>query len=523
MITGGQRDPTSLIRDPFKFMAMCWPDIKLYDKQAEIIESVIENDDTIVPAGNALGKDFIAAFIALWFFLSRRPARVITHSVDQPQLKNVLWGEMRRFIANSRHPLPLRVSEGIDTGIRRNTMCSSYLIGRVTRKGEGLLGHHEAKGPDGEPRTLFIADESSGIDNEAWEAADTWAHRRLAIGNPYPCENFFKKSAKEGDRVSVDGTRYYQKIIQIKAEHSPNVRLAEKEIKAGKQPSNKELIPGVKSYDMYSKHRITWDPTRQSIGLDAEFPEGADIKLFPPDRLDRAERLWKALKKPNILRRGKITMGVDSAEGNDFTCWVVVSWYGLIKIVSMPTHDTSDIPGRTIALMNEYGVQPENVNFDRGGGGKQHADRLRADGYKVNTVGFGESASDPRLLRRLRTIKEREEEQEGRYIYKNRRAEMYGLAAQLLDPEENEEGFCMVPVEEGPEYAALRTQLNVMPKKYDSEGRMYLPPKDKRGENSQEESIREMLGRSPDEADAFVLAVFGQFRKSSKTPLRAMI
>jgi hypothetical protein len=82
-------------------------------------------------------------------------------------------------------------------------MCGvSYCIGRVAAKGEGMLGHHIAETGDGIPRTLFIADESSGVDDVSYERADTWARRKLAIGNAYPCTSFFYKGIKGGDLVA---------------------------------------------------------------------------------------------------------------------------------------------------------------------------------------------------------------------------------------------------------------------------------------------------------------------------------
>jgi hypothetical protein len=202
-----------ILLDPFAFLAFNWPDIKLYPRQAEIVESVRDNDETIVPAGNALGKDFIAAFICIWFFCSRSPCKVVTHSVDQPQLQGVLWGEMRRFVQTSKHKLNINMRQDMFAQFIRPDGTAdplSYLIGRVTRKGEGLLGHHvprtkRDRSADGRmlPRTLFVADEASGIDDEAWEKVDTWAHRKLAIGNPFPCSNFFYKSVKGGNVVAT--------------------------------------------------------------------------------------------------------------------------------------------------------------------------------------------------------------------------------------------------------------------------------------------------------------------------------
>jgi phage terminase large subunit len=156
----------------------------------------------------AQGKDFVAGFIALWFFLSRQPCRVVTTSADGPQLEAVLWGEIRRFIQTSVVPLegekggPLVVNHlhlrKLDPGTGK--VCGiSYVIGRVAAKGEGMLGHHVAETGDGVPRTLFIADEASGVDDQSYKASDTWARRKLVIGNPYPTSNFFKKGVKGGD------------------------------------------------------------------------------------------------------------------------------------------------------------------------------------------------------------------------------------------------------------------------------------------------------------------------------------
>jgi hypothetical protein len=65
-----------------------------------------------------------------------------------------------------------------------------------------MLGHHVADIGDGVPRTLFCSDESSGVEDVNWNRADTWAKRKLAIGNPYTPKggtNFFKRAVEGGD------------------------------------------------------------------------------------------------------------------------------------------------------------------------------------------------------------------------------------------------------------------------------------------------------------------------------------
>lgn len=196
------------VPDPVAFVKEVWPHVRLYSKQRELLYSVWENDDTICVAGNMLGKDFTAGLAVLSFFLTRHPCRVVTTSADHYQLKAVLWGEMRRFLREARVPITTDRGGPIlenDLHLRKvvgGKLCGlSYCMGRVSEKGEGLLGHHIADVGDGIPRTLFVADEASGVDDVSWDAADTWARRRLAIGNPYPCTSFFRRYVKEGDVV----------------------------------------------------------------------------------------------------------------------------------------------------------------------------------------------------------------------------------------------------------------------------------------------------------------------------------
>lgn len=194
--------------DPLQFSRLLWPDVTFYKEQKDIIYSVLYNDETFVVAGNMLGKDFVSAFIVLWFFITRHPCRVITTSADYSQLESVLWGEIRRFIQISKYPLehskggPLVVNHlHIRKQVAGKVCGLSYLIGRVAAKGEGMLGHHIADDRK-TPKTLFVCDEASGVDDITYERADTWAKRKLIIGNPYPCSNFFYKGVKGGDILS---------------------------------------------------------------------------------------------------------------------------------------------------------------------------------------------------------------------------------------------------------------------------------------------------------------------------------
>jgi hypothetical protein len=320
--------------------------------------------------------------------------------------------------------------------------------------------------------------------------------------------------------------RYYRKIIRITGHDSPNVRLALAEIGAGKKPSNRVIIPGVLPWEDYQKRLATWDNVRKCIGIDALFYEGAEVLMFPPLWLDRANRIADMLRGRH---RQAEAIGIDPAEGGDKTSMSAVDRLGLIERVSKKTPDTSVITGEAIAFMRKHNVPPDRVAFDRGGGGKEHADRLREQGYPVRTVAFGESLlMDPK--RGITRIEEKKENREERYAYVNRRSQMYGDLRLLLDPAhiiatgpkqiigsnvvnvqgkwEQSQGFG-IPAE----YTTLREELAPIPLRYDGEGRLKLPPKNKRSENSTELTLVELIGHSPDEADSLVLAIHAMLYK----------
>lgn len=95
-------------------------------------------------------------------------------------------------------------------------------------------------------------------------------------------------------------------------------------------------------------------------------------------------------------------------------------------------------------------------------------------------------------------------EYETGYVYTNRRVEMYGLLHLRMMPDGKYGGFAIPK-----QYYELRRQLSVFPKQYDAEGRLTLPPKRNTNKTSKTPSLEDLIGHSPDEADALVLAVFG--------------
>jgi hypothetical protein len=358
-----------------------------------------------------------------------------------------------------------------------------YVIGHVTNEVENFQGHHL---PNDKPRVLAIFDEASGVPDTFSDASDSWAHRKLVIGNPLSLNNFFYRYCRAGDVPDPAGrAALLRKVIHVSGMDSPNVKAGLRWKELGRTGPPPALIPGLLSYDEFVRREATWDPVKKTTRLYGRFYEGDQALLFPMHWLDAAmnKARWSELQQ---RRRTVEAIGVDVAfGGRDQTCWTLVDHASVIEQIVLDLENTTEITGRTVRLIEEHNLPASRVAMDAGGGGKQIADRLHELGYYVRAVGFGEAADDSQA-------------------YKNRRAELYGNLRRIFDPERESGGFQLPPLA-----SELRQELAVLPLQYDSEGRMFLPPKDRRpNQATHATSIRELLGRSPDRADSLALAAW---------------
>ncbi len=230
--------------------------------------------------------------------------------------------------------------------------------------------------------------------------------------------------------------------------------------------------------------------------------------MYPPDWLNHCHERADSMSG---RKRVAEAVGVDPAEGQDSTAMCAVDKHGILELISQKTPDTAAITGQVIAFARKHGLidSPNKWIFDRGGGGTQHADRLREQGYKgVRTVAFGETLTlDPK--RGLRMIEEKMDNKEDKYVFRNRRAQMYMELRFLMDPSlptqlAGGHGFGIPR-----QYTELRRQMAPIPITTDGEGRYYLIPKSKKSATDEGPTLTDLLGCSPDELDSLALAVFG--------------
>ena len=410
--------------------------------------------------------------------------------IDQPVLvvygTAILWTEIHQLIRSSSLPLPLAVSHLSIKKLRDMELMEvealDYLIGQVTNQTESFQGHHLR---NDKPRVLAIFDEASGIADEFFEAADSWAHRKLVIGNPLSNHNFFYRLCRQGDVDDpAGGPGLLRKVIHVDGLDSPNVQMGIKWKDAGKPGSPPIVISGLLTHDEYVRREHSYDIVQRTTRLHGHFYEGDQAMLFPAEWLDAAmnRHRWAELQRK---QRRVAAMGIDvAAGGRDYTCWTLVDQHGVIDQSVLDISNTMAIVGQTIALIREHNLSSYRVAMDAGGGGKQLADRLSEQGFPVLAVGFGESAN-------------------AKQTFRNRRSEMYGLLRERLKPDCSDGQFILPP-----HAGELRRELSIMPLTYDSEGRLLLPPKSRSSARPGELTIEKLLGRSPDRADSLVLAVW---------------
>lgn len=496
---------TDFSRDPLAFVELCWPHISLISKQAEILESFRDNRETFVPSGAELGKTFLAALAALWFFLTRQPSRVIIISPSRAHCQGAFWPELRQLIDTSVIPLPLTYDSEKALKWRDNVGREYHALDYIktvvmSDKPERFFGRHLK---DDMPRVACIIDEATALRDEYYTAQKTWSHRLLAISNPHSTINFFYAQCKRGDMADPAGEdNLLQRVIHIKATDSPNVQAWESCPQGSVAP---RIVPGILSGPEYARRQATLSDHDRTVYLDGEFDDTAGSMMFPSAWCYAAMRRAEELMRLGPRREAK-GLGIDTGQGRDLTVWTVIDELGIIEQTSQRTEEATTIADITVDKVMEYGLEARRVCIDFGGGGNEVASFLRRHpphglGLDIRRVAFGEG---PSRRDKTKSRRGRDDNRVRRNLYRNRRVEMYDHLRRRLQPGADQP-FALLP--DGADGArALFQELTILPLKYDGEGKLYLISKDK--DRPTEPCIRSMLGRSPDRADSLVLAIW---------------
>jgi hypothetical protein len=186
-----------------------------------LLESVRDNVVTVAKSANAVGKTHCAARIAAWFYCVYPDAQVYTAAAPpESNLRNLLWGEIGSVVG--RHPELFAQDRVLDLHIARGPR--SFITG-VAIPATGTAAQREARfSGKHAPHLLFIVDEGDAVPPEVYkgiESCMSGGHARLLI--------MFNPRAEVGPVYEMERGGQ-ARVIQLSALRHPNVITGEDQI-----------------------------------------------------------------------------------------------------------------------------------------------------------------------------------------------------------------------------------------------------------------------------------------------------
>lgn len=430
----------------------------VWSKQREILGAVRDHRRTAVRSGHGVGKSWTAALVVCWWLDTHPPgeAFVVSTAPTFSQVRAILWRYIRKH--HKAGDLPGRVNQ-------TEWLMDDELVGYGRKPADhdesGFQGIHARY-------VLVVLDEACGIPEQLWVAADALATgpdcRILAIGNPDNPASHFRK-------VCTPGSTWHQ--ISISAFDSPNLT---------GEDIPEEMAHSLVGRDWVEEKAREWgedNPIYRSKVL-GEFSSDA------PNQVVRASDLAKCRvaegAKPKLHELEPVELGVDVGGGGDET--VIRERRGIragrewrahtdrpekiAPLVLQAIRETGATAVKIDSIGVGFGVIGELRNAATRGEHKAH----------IHGVNVASAASQPDK-------------------FKNLRAEMWWELARGLS---ERQGWDLAKMDN-----ADTTMAQLLEPRWevDPQGRIRVEPK---------EEIIKRLGRSPDNADALLLAFYSAGR-----------
>jgi hypothetical protein len=147
--------------------------------QIEGLNALVDESRLSIMSGHGVGKTSFEAFAIIWFLATRPYCRVVGTAPTFPQLMDVLWPEIGKWLNKSDLSSVFKWTKTrvYYTGDPENWFATA----RTSNKPENLAGFHER-------HILFVCDEASGISEDIYEtiegALTTDGAKQILCGNP---------------------------------------------------------------------------------------------------------------------------------------------------------------------------------------------------------------------------------------------------------------------------------------------------------------------------------------------------
>lgn len=444
--------PVRWDQDPIGWIAEKLRD-HLWSKQKDILESIRDNRRTAVHSCHESGKSFTAAEAVVWWIESHLPgeAFAVTTAPTGAQVKAILWREINKAHKRGRlmgRCLTTEWKIGDNELVAFGRKPSDYNT-------EAFQGIHARY-------VLVVIDEACGVPKNLWDAAETLianeTGRILAIGNPDDPGSYFAEVCKPGSGWNV---------IHIGADDTPNF--------------TGEYVPPDVAQQLI--HPIWAEEKAKSWGPESPIYISKVLGEFPPYATDTVVPWQFAVKcrtEPReYLERpeaAEAELGVDVGAGGDATViWVRRGWKAIEKITDHSA-DPKVVTGKIMEAIRRHRaarVKIDTIGIGWGVAGwvRQEVEDLE---WEVDVVNVN-VAERPQDHTRFVNLRDEIWWDVGRELS---RAKTWDLS--LVDDD-------------------TIAQLTAVKYSIKANGLIKIEPK---------ADVRERLGRSPDDADALLMAFY---------------
>lgn len=439
------------------------------DPLARAFEAIRDWQDVAIESATGTGKSFGAAVLILWFLACFENAQVFTFALNADQLKLYIWKNVTelwpRFVSwfptAELTSLCIRMRGGIDETWSAHGRPVEIRAGEtVASRAQGMHAEH----------MLLVYEEAAAMEwaiIEAGRNTCTGPHNlRLFIGNPnHQLDSLHRVAQQPGVTA-----------IRVSALDHPNV-----------VTGNANLIPGACSRSSNDKRLADYgaeDPVYLSR-VRGVSPEQASNSLIRLEWLKRAASRWKAKHAAGTLPTQVSGKGVDVAnsEHGDSAAICDFAENAVVSLTAFPCPDSNKLGARVVSDAQRQGLPGARVGVDAIGVGAGTVNEARRLGFYVQPLYAGgkpmqmaEKAPDGKLVEWSPDVNQ----------FENLRGQMYwqmreDFRTDQIDAPEDQDWWA-----------------ELVAHTFEDQGKVTkIAPKD---------DVKKALGRSPDKADASVMA-----------------
>lgn len=359
--------------DPVGFHDLILERPPLWERQEEILESIIRYKVTVVYAGNMVGKDYAIAGTAVpWWLLTRPQSLAIITGPSQTNLGSIVFKELRKALDSAILPFGGRISAGIKASPAVAEVRPGWMaMGLSTDAIERLSGQHAA-------HLLAVVGEASGVGDETWEGVDSLGYERMiAYGNPIRAEGRFVDLIRQADRDKRDGIPDHEAVnaIRIPSTDSPHATWDSSPIGLASRPWIEGMTRKYGANSLWVKSHIR-----------AEIPEASAEILIPQEMFDYLLAQPAPIRPPGhpIAATRRIAVDLSEGVGRDSCCVMVVDDWGVLDCTLSSGIGLPEAASVVAQKASQWNVPHNRISYDKLGVGKDFPVHLAR--YDIRTA-----------------------------------------------------------------------------------------------------------------------------------------